>query len=311
MVIQIIAEDLTELSERLGAVDIQVSLLRETVIEELAMGLEHQGMPANDMQRLCNEYLTAFDLLHCAEKHPAQLSGGQTRRLALACLAITNPDSLVVYEPLAGLDSASQDLVIAKLKQLNTTVLSHRYDARWETATGCDLPAQTIGKPVTWLRGENGIGKTTLLRKLAGLDGGVFPQQTTSLALQDPKDQVIDSTVRSFVTAQHLRNVLAETLGIELDEHPLDLSPSKLRLVQVASVISQGRSVIILDEPNTHVTAGDLPILHWLIAEGVNSGAEVIITCHDPQFMETVAGYATVNEVNWPPAELIARAAST
>ena len=61
-----------------------VSYLRDTVVEEVALGLEQRGIPADEMCKRCERILHAAGLSALAERNPAQLSGGQTRRLAIA-----------------------------------------------------------------------------------------------------------------------------------------------------------------------------------------------------------------------------------
>ena len=80
------------------------------------------------------------------------------------------------------------------------------------------------------------------------------------------------------------------------DTHPLDLSPSQLRLLQVASVIAQRRQVVLLDEPDVGLTPADRRRLHALLHECLSGGAAVIMTCHDPTLLQDVATYAEVTE---------------
>lgn len=80
------------------------------------------------------------------------------------------------------------------------------------------------------------------------------------------------------------------------DTHPLDLSPSQLRLLQVASAIAQRRQVVLLDEPDVGLTPADRRRLHALLHECLSGGAAVIMTCHDPSLLQDVATYAEVTE---------------
>ena len=66
----------------------QISYLRDTCIEEVVLGLENQGEDPARMQIRGEEMLATVGLSDYAEKNPTQLSGGQTRRLAAACVAI-------------------------------------------------------------------------------------------------------------------------------------------------------------------------------------------------------------------------------
>lgn len=94
-----------------------ITYLRETVIEEIAIGLEQRGCPRAEMQARCERILAAAGLTDLAERNPTTLSGGQTRRVAIAAVAVLEPEVLVLDDPFAGLDPHSaariQDLLVA------------------------------------------------------------------------------------------------------------------------------------------------------------------------------------------------------
>ena len=100
-----------------------VSYLRDTVIEEVALGLEQRGTPIPEMQRRCERILSAAGLTELAERHPAQLSGGQTRRLAIAAVAVLEPDILLLDDPFAGLDPTSATHIIRLLEALPSRIV--------------------------------------------------------------------------------------------------------------------------------------------------------------------------------------------
>lgn len=100
-----------------------VSYLRDTVIEEVALGLEQRGTPSAEMQRRCQAILEAAGLTELAERHPAQLSGGQTRRLAIAAVAVLEPDILLLDDPFAGLDPTSARSIIRLLDALPSRIV--------------------------------------------------------------------------------------------------------------------------------------------------------------------------------------------
>ena len=100
-----------------------VSYLRDTVIEEVALGLEQRGTPTPEMQRRCERILSAAGLTELAERHPAQLSGGQTRRLAIAAVAVLEPGILLLDDPFAGLDPTSATHIIRLLEALPSRIV--------------------------------------------------------------------------------------------------------------------------------------------------------------------------------------------
>ncbi|WP_181896870.1 ATP-binding cassette domain-containing protein [Corynebacterium senegalense] len=106
-----------------------VSYLRATVVEEVCIGLEQRGVPRAEMQRRAGEMLARAGLDGLAERDPATLSGGETRRLAFACVAILEPDTLVLDDPFAGLDAASARRIAGVLREsaARVVLLGHQY----------------------------------------------------------------------------------------------------------------------------------------------------------------------------------------
>ena len=83
-----------------------LSTVRSTVAEELAFGLENRGTPRPDMLRAVARVAERTGLTALLDRDPATLSGGELRRLAMACAVIEDPGVLVLDEPLASLDAA-------------------------------------------------------------------------------------------------------------------------------------------------------------------------------------------------------------
>jgi energy-coupling factor transporter ATP-binding protein EcfA2 len=83
-----------------------LSTVRSTVAEELAFSLENRGIARSRMEQEVAGAAEGAGLSALLGRDPATLSGGELRRLAVACAAITGPDVLVLDEPLASLDGA-------------------------------------------------------------------------------------------------------------------------------------------------------------------------------------------------------------
>ena len=83
-----------------------LSTVGSTVAEELAFGLENRGANRQLMHAEVERAAEAAGLTALLDRDPATLSGGEMRRLAVACSAITRPGVLVLDEPLGSLDHA-------------------------------------------------------------------------------------------------------------------------------------------------------------------------------------------------------------
>jgi putative spermidine/putrescine transport system ATP-binding protein len=76
-----------------------------TVEKNVMFGLKVRGTPADEVKRRLEEILDVVQLVQFRHRFPAQLSGGQMQRVAIARTLITNPSVLMMDEPLANLDT--------------------------------------------------------------------------------------------------------------------------------------------------------------------------------------------------------------
>ncbi len=79
-----------------------------TVEDDLAFGLSLQNMATGELQNKVENFLSKFNLTAKRHCNINQLSGGELRRLALAAVLITEPQILILDEPLAMLDKKNQ-----------------------------------------------------------------------------------------------------------------------------------------------------------------------------------------------------------
>ena len=79
-------------------------LLRETVLDELEVGLRHAGAPESDRAPRVAAELERFGLAGVAQRHPRDLSSGERQRLAIACVTLMRPGLLILDEPTRGMD---------------------------------------------------------------------------------------------------------------------------------------------------------------------------------------------------------------
>ncbi|AQQ14982.1 Energy-coupling factor transporter ATP-binding protein EcfA1 [Corynebacterium glaucum] len=128
-----------------------ITFLRDTVIEEVAIGLEQHGVPREEMQARCEAILAAAGLAELAEHNPTKLSGGQTRRLAIAAVAILEPEILVLDDPFAGLDPNSAARIATLLRSLPSklVLLGTRPRMAGEQFTLIDASLQPHTQPPT------------------------------------------------------------------------------------------------------------------------------------------------------------------
>lgn len=154
----------TQLHQSIGFVfqNSDVQLFNETVLAELAFGPQQMGLSNTEVQQRVHDCLQLLHIEHLADRVPYQLSGGEKKLVAIACVLTMNPEVIVLDEPFNGLSTAYQTLisqVLLALHQAGKTILiaSHQFEQVKQIAQRVvvfnehhqidfDLPLQTILK---------------------------------------------------------------------------------------------------------------------------------------------------------------------
>lgn len=120
----------------------EYQLFEETVYKDIAFGPKNLGWDEEEIDKRVREALSMveMDFDTIAFKSPFELSGGQQRRVALAGILAMNPTTLILDEPMAGLDPQGRYSTMNLLKKMNNAgktiiMVSHYMD---DVALLCD-----------------------------------------------------------------------------------------------------------------------------------------------------------------------------
>lgn len=103
-----------------------------TVEDDVAFGLENQGIPREEMVIRVQDALEKVRMIDFAKREPARLSGGQKQRVAIAGVVALRPDIIILDEATSMLDPEGRQEVISTIKKIkdesNLTVISITHD---------------------------------------------------------------------------------------------------------------------------------------------------------------------------------------
>jgi phospholipid/cholesterol/gamma-HCH transport system ATP-binding protein len=113
--------DLYLLRRRMGMLFQNGALLTDlSVFENVAFPLrEHTDLPEPLIRSLVLMKLQAVGLRGAAALMPSELSGGMSRRVALARAIVMDPEILIYDEPFVGLDPISLGVILRLIRRLN------------------------------------------------------------------------------------------------------------------------------------------------------------------------------------------------
>ena len=103
-----------------------------TVEDDVAFGLENQGLPREEMKKRVAECLELVGMLDFKKREPVRLSGGQKQRVAIAGVVALRPAILILDEATSMLDPEGRRELIQTVQEIRKdyqmTVVSITHD---------------------------------------------------------------------------------------------------------------------------------------------------------------------------------------
>ncbi|MCX4670566.1 ABC transporter ATP-binding protein [Streptomyces sp. NBC_01381] len=90
-----------------------------TALENVALPMKYARVPRRERTARAAELLGVLGVAHCRDRRPAELSGGEQQRIAVAVATANAPRVLLADEPTGELDTAGGEEVFAALRRAN------------------------------------------------------------------------------------------------------------------------------------------------------------------------------------------------
>ena len=90
-----------------------------SIKENIMLPLILDEADVQESKKKCEEMAEKFAITDLLDKKPYELSGGEKQRTAICRALIYNPDLILADEPTGNLDSASSEVVIHTLEEIN------------------------------------------------------------------------------------------------------------------------------------------------------------------------------------------------
>ncbi|MGF2005974.1 energy-coupling factor ABC transporter ATP-binding protein [Lactococcus lactis] len=128
------AENVWNLRRKIGMVfqNPDNQFVGATVEDDVAFGMENQGIPREEMIKRVDEALLAVNMLDFKTREPARLSGGQKQRVAVAGIIALRPEIIILDESTSMLDPTGRLEIMRVIHEIKEkyqlTVLSITHD---------------------------------------------------------------------------------------------------------------------------------------------------------------------------------------
>lgn len=166
----------------------------------------------------------------------------------------------------------------------------------------------SFNEDINFIIGDNGVGKTTFVRCLCGLNKGFKGEtefkgnritktgNTISLVMQDVNYQLFtESAYDELLTVSKDKNLIEKILdemGLSAakDRHPQSLSGGEKQRLAIGLAAASEKELVILDEPTSGLCNENMKRTIEYIWNMKKNGKTIIIITHDYEFIKNCGG---------------------
>ncbi|MBA4502635.1 ABC transporter ATP-binding protein [Marinobacterium marinum] len=174
-----------------------------TVQQNVGYPLKMKKMPESERQARIREALEAVQLTHLADRAPKDLSGGQRQRVALARCLVTEPDVVLLDEPLANLDrhlrASMEETFRAFHRRTGATMIYVTHDQSEAMSLASKIAVMNSGRLEQWGTPQDlyACPRTEWVARFIG-QGGILPLGGVTPGTEVGSEAVIKGMETSF-----------------------------------------------------------------------------------------------------------------
>ncbi|GAB2777967.1 glycine betaine/L-proline ABC transporter ATP-binding protein [Streptomyces chlorus] len=211
-------------------------LPHRTVLDNVAYGLEIQGMGRAQRRAKAAEVVAKVGLEGMEQRRPAQLSGGQRQRVGLARALAVDPQVLLFDEPFSALDP------LIRRDMQEEVIRLHREEGRTMVFITHDLSeALRLGDRIALMRD----GRVVQLGTPEEIVGSPADDYVRDFVRDVPREQVL--TVRTAMRPASSADEAGSGPAVRPDATVSEAIEAVARAGSPARVLDQGRCVGIVD----------------------------------------------------------------
>ncbi|WP_210593880.1 glycine betaine/L-proline ABC transporter ATP-binding protein [Streptomyces sp. GESEQ-35] len=231
-------------------------LPHRTVLDNVAYGLEIQGVGRAERRARAAEVVAKVGLEGMEQRRPSQLSGGQRQRVGLARALAVDPEVLLFDEPFSALDP------LIRRDMQEEVIRLHREEGRTMVFITHDLSeALKLGDRIALMRD----GRVVQLGTPEEIVGSPADDYVREFVRDVPREQVM--TVRTAMRA-------GECGG---SDHPGALAPESVVADAIKAVAGSGEAACVVEDGRCLGVVDSARLL------GVVAGAEPYVTDAGPR----------------------------
>jgi len=196
-----------------------------TISENIGFGLKERNYPAAQINKRVSDLLDLIKLADVGDRYPAEVSGGQQQRIAVARAVAYPPKVLLMDEPLGALDLKLRETMQVELRriqqELKITTVYVTHDQTEAMSMSDRIVVMNMGR-IEQIGGAEEIynepktrfvadfvGQTNLLdAEIFGVQGDCLQAKTLGIDIRIPRNNVSESGLVSIaVRPEHLEFV--------------------------------------------------------------------------------------------------------